>query len=87
MVFRKIREKNGHFIICYNFLQITKPIKRHLNSSNFNFLHNLAFSSGFFGETARGKKTKNDQNWVDYDDITGVDQWFVHENVTNCVSN
>ena len=84
-VFRKIGEKIGHFISCYNFLQIAKPIKRHLNSSNLDFLYNLVFSSGFIGETARGKKTKNDQSWVDYDDITGADQWFVHENVTNCV--
>ena len=49
-VFLQIGEKNWHFMIYYNFWQITKPIKRHLNSSNFNILHNLVFSSGFFWE-------------------------------------
>ena len=74
------------------FLQITKPIKGHLNSFNFIFLHNIQlptsffyFLQGFFGETAREKKAKKGQNWVNYDDITSVDQCFVDENTTNCV--
>ena len=39
----------------------------------------------FFGETARAKKTKIEQNCVIYDDITS-DQCLAYENATNNVS-
>ena len=48
----------GTSLIVKNFLQIVKPIKRYLNSSNFIFLHKLLFSSGFFGETTKKKRLK-----------------------------
>lgn len=40
----------------------------------------------FFGETARAKKTKIEQNWVIYDGITSGDQCLAYENATNNVS-
>ena len=40
-VFLQMGGKNEHLITFYSFLQITKPTENHLNSSNFNFLHNL----------------------------------------------
>ena len=69
------------------FLQITKPIESHLNSSTFNFLHNLVFSSRIFCGNCKGKKAKNGQNWVNYDDITSADQCFAQEYAINYVSN
>ena len=70
------------------FTDLTKPLKRHLNSSNVNFLHNLVFSSGFFGGNLKEKNSlKMVEIGFNYDDITSADQCFVHENATNCVFN
>ena len=43
-----------HYLL--QLLQITKPIKRPLNSSNLNFLYNLVFSLELLWGNRKGKK-------------------------------
>ena len=64
-IFFNIEEKKWALHYLLIFLQITKPIKGHLNSFNFIFLHNIQlptsffyFLQGFFGEPAREKRLK-----------------------------